>query len=83
VTARAIIIAHSSKRRTLSRADIAKALAKSGQFDFLIDIVPREEGLTGLTQSGTRTGAAGESGSSMTNLVAGVRVTNKIYRTSR
>jgi len=27
----------------LSRADIAKALSKSDQFDFLIDIVPREE----------------------------------------
>ncbi|KAG1815791.1 histone-fold-containing protein [Suillus variegatus] len=71
ITARAFIIADSNKRRTLSRADIAKALAKSDQFDFLIDIVPREEGLTGLTQSGTGTGAAGGSGSSMTNLVAG------------
>jgi hypothetical protein len=27
----------------LSRADIAKALTKSDHFDFLIDIVPREE----------------------------------------
>ncbi|KAG2053227.1 histone-fold-containing protein [Suillus hirtellus] len=71
ITARAFIIADSNKRRTLSRADIAKALAKSDQFDFLIDIVPREEGLTGLTQSGTGTGAAGGSGSGMTNLVAG------------
>ncbi|KAG1778253.1 histone-fold-containing protein [Suillus placidus] len=72
ITARAFIIADSNKRRTLSRADIAKALAKSDQFDFLIDIVPREEGLTGLTQSGTGTGTvAGGSGSSMTNLVAG------------
>lgn len=43
VTARAFIIADSNKRRTLSRADIAKALSKSDQFDFLIDIVPREE----------------------------------------
>lgn len=83
ITARAFIIADSNKRRTLSRADIAKALAKSDQFDFLIDIVPREEGLTGLTQSGTGTGAAGGSGSSMTNLVAGVRVTNKTCRTSQ
>ncbi|KAG1749421.1 histone-fold-containing protein [Suillus lakei] len=72
ITARAFIIADSNKRRTLSRADIAKALAKSDQFDFLIDIVPREEGLTGLTQSGAGTGAvAGGSGSAMTNLVAG------------
>jgi nuclear transcription factor Y, gamma len=43
ITARAYIIADSNRRRTLSRADIAKALAKSDQFDFLIDIVPREE----------------------------------------
>ncbi|KAI9068888.1 histone-fold-containing protein [Trametes sanguinea] len=43
ITARAFIIADSNKRRTLSRADIAKALSKSDQFDFLIDIVPREE----------------------------------------
>ncbi|KAK2465847.1 hypothetical protein APHAL10511_001488 [Amanita phalloides] len=43
ITARAFIIADSNKRRTLSRADIAKALTKSDQFDFLIDIVPRDE----------------------------------------
>ncbi|KAJ7192053.1 histone-fold-containing protein [Mycena haematopus] len=47
ITARAFIIADSNKRRTLSRADIAKALTKSDQFDFLIDIVPREEPFTG------------------------------------
>ncbi|KAH7923198.1 histone-fold-containing protein [Leucogyrophana mollusca] len=52
ITARAFIIADANKRRTLSRADIAKALAKSDQFDFLIDIVPREEGLTGLGPAG-------------------------------
>lgn len=39
-------MADSNKRRTLSRADIAKALSKSDQFDFLIDIVPREEPVT-------------------------------------
>ncbi|KAI0773538.1 histone-fold-containing protein [Fomes fomentarius] len=43
ITARAFIIADSNKRRTLSRADIAKALSKSDQFDFLIDVVPRDE----------------------------------------
>ncbi|KAF8552982.1 histone-fold-containing protein [Imleria badia] len=67
ITARAFIIADSNKRRTLSRADIGKALAKSDQFDFLIDIVPREEGLTGLGH-----GTAGGTGG--TNLVAGVSV---------
>ncbi len=45
ITARAFIIADSNKRRTLSRADIAKAVSKSDQFDFLIDILPREEPL--------------------------------------
>lgn len=43
MTARAFLVADSNKRRTLSRADIAKALSKSDQFDFLIDIVPRDE----------------------------------------
>ncbi|KAJ3477985.1 hypothetical protein NLI96_g10080 [Meripilus lineatus] len=45
ITARAFIIADSNKRRTLSRADIAKAISKSDQFDFLIDVIPREEPL--------------------------------------
>ena len=51
VTARAFIIADSNKRRTLSRQDIAKALSKSDQFDFLIDIVPREDGVNGAGPS--------------------------------
>lgn len=54
ITARAFIIADSNKRRTLSRADIAKALSKSDQFDFLIDIVPREEPLTGAPAAASR-----------------------------
>jgi nuclear transcription factor Y, gamma len=56
ITARAFIIADSNKRRTLSRADIAKAVSKSDQFDFLIDILPREEPFPG---SSTVTGGAG------------------------
>jgi nuclear transcription factor Y, gamma len=43
ITARAFIVADANKRRTLSRADIAKALGRSDQFDFLIDVVPRDE----------------------------------------
>ncbi|KAF9510768.1 hypothetical protein BS47DRAFT_1299838 [Hydnum rufescens UP504] len=43
ITARAWIVAESNKRRTLSRTDIARAISKSDQFDFLIDIIPREE----------------------------------------
>ncbi|KAJ7075728.1 histone-fold-containing protein [Mycena belliarum] len=57
ITARAFIIADSNKRRTLSRADIAKALTKSDQFDFLIDIVPRDEPFAGAAAA--LTGAAG------------------------
>ncbi|KAH9843611.1 histone-fold-containing protein [Rhodofomes roseus] len=56
ITARAFIIADSNKRRTLSRADIAKALSKSDQFDFLIDIVPREEPLAGAANAGRSQG---------------------------
>ena len=51
ITARAFIIADSNKRRTLSRSDIAKALSKSDQFDFLIDVVPREDANGGQTSA--------------------------------
>lgn len=53
ITARAFIIADSNKRRTLSRSDIAKALSKSDQFDFLIDVVPREDGGGGHAAAAT------------------------------
>ncbi|KIW57231.1 hypothetical protein, variant 2 [Exophiala xenobiotica] len=43
LTMRAWIHAEDNKRRTLQRSDIAAALAKSDMFDFLIDIVPRED----------------------------------------
>lgn len=43
LTMRAWIHAEENKRRTLQRSDIACALSKSDMFDFLIDIVPREE----------------------------------------
>ncbi|KAJ4366907.1 CCAAT- binding transcription factor component [Neocucurbitaria cava] len=43
LTMRAWIHAEENKRRTLQRSDIASALSKSDMFDFLIDIVPREE----------------------------------------
>lgn len=52
LTMRAWIHAEENKRRTLQRSDIASALAKSDMFDFLIDIVPREE-----ATAGRRTGA--------------------------
>lgn len=40
---RAWIHAEENKRRTLQKSDIAAALTKSDMFDFLIDVVPREE----------------------------------------
>ncbi|RDX48506.1 histone-fold-containing protein [Lentinus brumalis] len=62
ITARAFIIADSNKRRTLSRADIAKALSKSDQFDFLIDIVPREEPPGGGVQGANAAGRVPKKG---------------------
>ncbi|KAF2226700.1 histone-fold-containing protein [Elsinoe ampelina] len=43
LTCRAWIHAEENKRRTLQRSDVATALSKSDMFDFLIDIVPRED----------------------------------------
>ncbi|KAG6816000.1 hypothetical protein H0H87_009539 [Tephrocybe sp. NHM501043] len=57
ITARAFIVADANKRRTLSRSDIAKALSKSDQFDFLIDIVPRDD-LPFGTVAGKKTGSS-------------------------
>jgi len=54
ITARAFIVADTDKRRTLSRSDIAKAIGKSDQFDFLIDIVPRDEPPNSATTKKTR-----------------------------
>jgi len=43
LTHRAWIHTEENKRRTLQRNDIAMAISKTDIFDFLIDIVPREE----------------------------------------
>ncbi|CAH2097581.1 unnamed protein product [Euphydryas editha] len=43
LTLRAWTHTEDNKRRTLQRNDIATAITKSDQFDFLIDIVPRHE----------------------------------------
>jgi len=65
LTMRAWIHAEENKRRTLQRSDIASALAKSDMFDFLIDIVPREEAATHAkrtsNQGGPSQAAAGGS----------------------
>ncbi|RDB20267.1 Nuclear transcription factor Y subunit C-2 [Hypsizygus marmoreus] len=63
ITARAFIVADANKRRTLSRSDIAKALSKSDQFDFLIDIVPRDD----LPYAAGGTGGAGKKVGASTN----------------
>jgi len=43
LTLRSWIHTEENKRRTLQRQDIATAISKFDQFDFLIDIVPRDE----------------------------------------
>ncbi|ESP01275.1 hypothetical protein LOTGIDRAFT_111615 [Lottia gigantea] len=43
ISLRAWIHTEDNKRRTLQRNDIAMAISKFDQFDFLIDIVPRDE----------------------------------------
>ena len=48
----AMFNAEENKRRTLQRSDIASALAKSDMFDFLIDIVPREEAASHTKRTG-------------------------------
>jgi nuclear transcription factor Y gamma len=52
LTMRAWIHAEENKRRTLQRSDIASALTKSDMFDFLIDIVPREEAASNRRSGG-------------------------------
>lgn len=63
LTMRAWIHAEENKRRTLQRSDIASALAKSDMFDFLIDIVPREEAANNHAKRATgQTATAGHVG---------------------
>ncbi|TVY23010.1 Transcriptional activator [Lachnellula hyalina] len=62
LTMRAWIHAEENKRRTLQRSDIASALAKSDMFDFLIDIVPREEAASAKRATGQPTPAQGVPG---------------------
>lgn len=66
LTMRAWIHAEDNKRRTLQRSDIAAALAKSDMFDFLIDIVPREEAAGHAKRTG-----AGSSGAAAAQAAGG------------
>ncbi|XP_052176777.1 nuclear transcription factor Y subunit C-1 isoform X2 [Diospyros lotus] len=59
LTIRSWIHAEENKRRTLQKNDIAAAITRTDIFDFLVDIVPRDEikdegglGLVGATASG-------------------------------
>lgn len=60
LTMRAWIHAEENKRRTLQRSDIASALAKSDMFDFLIDIVPREEASAHAKRSAGQSASAAQ-----------------------
>ena len=60
LTMRAWIHAEENKRRTLQRSDIASALAKSDMFDFLIDIVPREEASSHAKRTSNQAAAAAQ-----------------------
>lgn len=70
LTMRAWIHAEENKRRTLQRSDIAAALQKSDMFDFLIDIVPREEVL-GSTGGGNGSNGSTKKNSSRQNSTTG------------
>lgn len=60
LTMRAWIHAEENKRRTLQRSDIANALQKSDMFDFLIDIVPREEAVSSRRPHGHSSSIPGQ-----------------------
>lgn len=60
LTMRAWIHAEENKRRTLQRSDIASALGKSDMFDFLIDIVPREEATSHKRNAGASSAATAQ-----------------------
>ncbi|OAQ35734.1 histone-fold-containing protein [Linnemannia elongata AG-77] len=67
ITRRAWLHAEENKRRTLQRSDVANAVSRSDQFDFLIDIVPREEpAKPSHKKSSTREDVAPEVGTTRT-----------------
>mmetsp|Transcript_13632 Transcript_13632/g.17957 ORF Transcript_13632/g.17957 Transcript_13632/m.17957 type:complete len:348 (+) Transcript_13632:113-1156(+) len=59
LTIRASTHTEESKRRTLQRQDIAMAMTKSDMYDFLIDIVPREEARTAVAKTKMEGGGDG------------------------
>ncbi|GAA6017366.1 hypothetical protein JCM10207_005610 [Rhodosporidiobolus poonsookiae] len=59
LTARAHLVSLAARRRTLSRADVAQAVSRSDMFDFLIDIVPRNERTAAASTSAGGSNAPG------------------------
>lgn len=62
LTLMAWVFTEENKRRTLQRSDIAMAISKHDQFDFLIDIVPREEIRPPAKRDGASSGTESEAG---------------------
>jgi nuclear transcription factor Y, gamma len=44
LTLRSWLYTHENRRKTIQKTDVAAGAAKSEMFDFLIDILPREDG---------------------------------------
>lgn len=62
LTCRAWLIAESKKRRTLQKSDVAAAIALSDMFDFLIDILPRDDDGVAEAEDQGQSGGAGGGG---------------------
>ena len=62
LTCRAWLVAESHKRRTLQKSDVASAIGNSDMFDFLIDIVPRDDGGAGDAAAPAEAEAEAEAG---------------------
>ena len=80
LTLRSWIHSEENKRRTLQRNDIAAAITKTDIFDFLVDIVPRddfkEEGMNVPRPAGPALGGVGETNA---GAVAGVPYAPGMY----
>ncbi|GAA5974662.1 hypothetical protein JCM11641_007046 [Rhodosporidiobolus odoratus] len=63
LTARAHLVSMAARRRTLSRDDVAQAVSRSDMFDFLIDIVPRNDRGAASASATTSNAGASTSGS--------------------
>lgn len=78
LTLRAWVHTEESKRRTLQRSDIAQAISICDQFDFLIDIVPREEIKPPTTSTTVKKEPEKQSQQSPANAVSAMNHTNSV-----